>query len=130
MSKISYVRHRFPSVIIQRAVWLYFRFPLSFRDVEEVLAERQPSNVSGILNHDSPKTENFDRHFQKSAVGVVWRQDEHSVDLGGLNQRLGDLICLSCWVAPENMSHSPLRHVEYARNGEFLVIVSKDRAAA
>jgi putative transposase len=40
MSKISYVRHRFPPVIIQRAVWLYFRFPLSFRDVEEMLAER------------------------------------------------------------------------------------------
>ncbi|MEQ9245781.1 MAG: IS6 family transposase, partial [Nitratireductor sp.] len=29
MSKISYARHRFPSSIIQRAVWLYFRFPLS-----------------------------------------------------------------------------------------------------
>jgi len=40
MSKISYARHRFPSSIIQRAVWLYFRFPLSFRDVEEMLAER------------------------------------------------------------------------------------------
>ena len=40
MSKISYARHRFPSAIIQRAVWLYFRFPLSFRDIEEMLAER------------------------------------------------------------------------------------------
>ncbi|MEQ9566337.1 MAG: IS6 family transposase, partial [Pseudomonadales bacterium] len=40
MSKISYARHRFPPSIIQRAVWLYFRFPLSFRDVEEMLAER------------------------------------------------------------------------------------------
>ncbi|MEQ8895675.1 MAG: IS6 family transposase [Roseovarius sp.] len=40
MSKIFYARHRFPSSIIQGAVWLYFRFPLSFRDVEEMLAER------------------------------------------------------------------------------------------
>jgi putative transposase len=40
MRKISYTRHRFPPVIIQRAIWLYFRFPLSFRDVEEMLAER------------------------------------------------------------------------------------------
>ncbi len=40
MSKISYKRHRFPSVIIQNAVWLYFRFPLSYRDVEDLLAER------------------------------------------------------------------------------------------
>ncbi len=40
MRKISYVRHRFPPEIIQHAVWLYFRFPLSFRDVEDMLAER------------------------------------------------------------------------------------------
>jgi putative transposase len=40
MRKITYARHRFPPSIFQRAVWLYFRFPLSFRDVEEMLAER------------------------------------------------------------------------------------------
>lgn len=40
MSKISYARHRFPPEIIGHAVWLYFRFPLSFRNVEDLLAER------------------------------------------------------------------------------------------
>ena len=40
MTPISYKRHRFPPVIIQHAVWLYARFTLSFRDVEELLAER------------------------------------------------------------------------------------------
>jgi len=40
MQKTSYARSRFPPVIIQHAVWLYFRFPLSFRDVEDLLAER------------------------------------------------------------------------------------------
>ena len=40
MAEISYRRHRFPPVIIQHAVWLYLRFTLSYRDVEEVLAER------------------------------------------------------------------------------------------
>src|SRR5256885_2152919 len=40
MSKISYRGYRFPVDIIQRAVWLYFRFTLSFRDVEDLLAER------------------------------------------------------------------------------------------
>ena len=40
MSPISFKRHRFPPVIIQHAVWLYARFTLSFRDVEELLAER------------------------------------------------------------------------------------------
>jgi putative transposase len=37
---ISFKRHRFPPDIIRHAVWLYFRFTLSFRDVEELLAER------------------------------------------------------------------------------------------
>ena len=40
MKQISYSRHRFPGSIIQHAVWLYFRFPLSFRDVEDLLSER------------------------------------------------------------------------------------------
>ena len=35
-----YHRHRFPTEIISHCVWLYFRFPLSFRDVEEMLAMR------------------------------------------------------------------------------------------
>jgi putative transposase len=37
---ISYKRHRFPSQIITRAGWLYFRFPVSLRLVEEMLLER------------------------------------------------------------------------------------------
>jgi len=40
MARISYKRHRFPPTVIQYAVWLYFRFTLSFRDVEEMLAHR------------------------------------------------------------------------------------------
>src|SRR5437016_1731078 len=40
MVEISYRRHRFPPAIIQHAVWLYLRFTLSYRDVEELLAER------------------------------------------------------------------------------------------
>ena len=32
--------HQFPPAIIRRAVWLYARFTLSFRDVEDLLAER------------------------------------------------------------------------------------------
>ena len=35
-----YKNHRFPIAIISHAVWLYFRFCLSFRDVEELLMER------------------------------------------------------------------------------------------
>ena len=37
---ISFKRHRFPADVIRQAVWLYFRFTLSVRDVEELLAQR------------------------------------------------------------------------------------------
>ena len=37
---ISFARHQFPPAIIRHAVWLYVRFTLSYRDVEDLLAER------------------------------------------------------------------------------------------
>ncbi len=40
IKSVSYKRHRFPPEIIAHAVWLYFRFPLSLRLVEEMLLER------------------------------------------------------------------------------------------
>jgi putative transposase len=40
MRPISFKRHWFPPEIIRHAIWLYARFTLSFRDVEELLAER------------------------------------------------------------------------------------------
>jgi putative transposase len=40
MTSPSYRGHRFPAAIIQHAIWLYLRFTLSYRDVEELLAER------------------------------------------------------------------------------------------
>ena len=40
MTPIYFKRHRFPPIVIQHAVWLDARFTLSFRDVEDLLAER------------------------------------------------------------------------------------------
>ena len=40
ISKSLYKHHRFPPEIIQYAVWLYHRFNLSRRDIEDLLAER------------------------------------------------------------------------------------------
>jgi hypothetical protein len=39
-SNTKYKRHRFPAEIIQHSVWLYYRFSLSHRDIEDMLAER------------------------------------------------------------------------------------------
>ena len=40
MAAIAFNRHRFPPAVIRQAVWLYFRFTLSLRDVEEMPAQR------------------------------------------------------------------------------------------
>ena len=40
MQPVPFQRHRFPPDVIRLAVWLYFRFTLSFREVEEMLAQR------------------------------------------------------------------------------------------
>ena len=39
-AKSPYAGHRFPAEVISHAAWLYFRFPLSLRMVEEMLAAR------------------------------------------------------------------------------------------
>ena len=58
MTKISYAGYRFPPVIIQQAIWLYVRFTLSFRDVEDLLAERgiavSHETVRRWVNHFGP----------------------------------------------------------------------------
>ena len=48
MQKISYRRHRFPPHIIQHAIWFYARFSLSYRDIEDLLAERG-FDISGTV---------------------------------------------------------------------------------
>ncbi len=40
MQPVSYARHQFPPEVIRHATWLYLRFTISCRDVEELLAER------------------------------------------------------------------------------------------
>ena len=58
MKKISYAGYRFPPEIIHQAIWLYLRFTLSFRDVEDLLAERglavSYETVRRWVNHFGP----------------------------------------------------------------------------
>src|ERR1700735_748234 len=58
MRKISYAGYRFPPEVIHQAIWLYLRFTLSFRDVEDLLAERgiavSYETVRRWVNHFGP----------------------------------------------------------------------------
>jgi putative transposase len=58
MRKISYAGYRFPQEVIHQAIWLYLRFTLSFRDIEDLLAERgiavSYETVRRWVNHFGP----------------------------------------------------------------------------
>jgi putative transposase len=81
-----YARHRFPAEVISYAVWLYFRFPLSLRMVEEMLAAR------GILvSHETVRQ--WELKFGQSvakqirrrlpAPGDKWHLDEVVISIAG-----------------------------------------------
>ena len=81
-----YRRHRFPAEVISYAVWLYFRFPLSLRMVEEMLAAR------GIdVSHESVRhwAEKFGREYanrirgRAPARGDKWHMDEVVLTIRG-----------------------------------------------
>jgi len=81
-----YARHRFPAEVISHAVWLYFRFPLSLRMVEELLAAR------GILvSHETVRrwALKFGQDFAKQirrrlpAPGDKWHLDKRVISIAG-----------------------------------------------
>ncbi len=51
MKTSLYRRHRFPSEIISHTVWLYFRFNLSYRDIEEIMAVRGVTFTYETIRH-------------------------------------------------------------------------------
>jgi transposase-like protein len=86
MKPISYARHRFPPDIIRHAVWLYLRFTLSSRDVEDLLAERglTVSNESicwGVLKFGSLIAKNL--HGTRPKPRSRWHLDEMVVSIAG-----------------------------------------------
>ncbi len=81
-----YKRHRFPPSIIQYAVWLYYRFNLSIRDVEDLLAERNITvsyeSIRLWINKFGPE---FTRRLRRKhpGFGDTYFLDEVFVKIGG-----------------------------------------------
>jgi putative transposase len=85
MQKIDYEGHRFPPGIIQHAIWLYFRFTMSFRDVEDLLAERgiavSYETVRRWVNHFGPM---IAAHLRKRRPKpATWHLDEVYLKIDG-----------------------------------------------
>ena len=83
---ISYGGHRFPPEVISYAVWLYFRFPLSLRMVEEMLAARGIEASYETVRRWSTKFGlGIARRIRASALarGDKWHLDEVVVTING-----------------------------------------------
>ena len=86
MTEISYSGYRFPPEIIQQAIWLYVRFTLSFRDVEDLLAERgitvSYETVRRWVNHFGPKIA-ADLRKRRPKPHTTWHLDEVYLKIDG-----------------------------------------------
>jgi len=86
MIKISYSGYRFPPEIIQHAIWLYFRFTLSFRDVEDLLAERgitvSYETIRRWVNHCGPMVA-ADLRKRRPKPPTTWHLDEVYLKING-----------------------------------------------
>src|SRR5664279_4644106 len=86
MTKISYAGYRFPPEIIQQAIWLYYRFTLSFRDVEDLLAERgiivSYETIRRWVNHFGPRVA-AELRKRRPKPHTVWRLDEVYIRING-----------------------------------------------
>src|SRR5271168_3598521 len=86
MTEISYSGYRFPPEIIHQAIWLYLRFTLSFRDVEDLLAERgivvSYETVRRWVNHFGP-TIAADLRKRRPKPHATWHLDEVYLKIGG-----------------------------------------------
>jgi transposase-like protein len=83
---ISFKRHRFPPDVIRYAVWLYFRFTLSIRDVEELIAQRgvevsREAVRCWVIKFGPLIAANLRR--RRSAPTGRWHLDEMVVKIGG-----------------------------------------------
>lgn len=83
----QYKRHRFPAEIIAHAVWLYYRFPLSLRDVENLLAERgidvSFQTVAEWARKFGLKFAHQLRRLSRGSFADTWHLDEMVVSIKG-----------------------------------------------
>ena len=86
MKKISYSGYRFPPEIIHQAIWLYLRFTLSLRDVEDLLAERglavSYETVRRWVNHFGPMIA-ADLRKRRQKPHTTWHLDEVYLKIDG-----------------------------------------------
>jgi len=117
MKKISYAGYRSPPEIIHQAIWLYLRFTLSFRDVEDLLAELGISvsyeTVRRWVNHFGPMIA-ADLRKRRPKPFTTWHLDEIYLKIDGRMVYLWRAVdaegeVLDVLVQPKRNKHAALK---------------------
>ncbi len=96
-----YSGYRYPAPIISHTVWLYFRFTLSFRDIEELLAARSIAVSYETIRQWCQKFgQKYSHRIKKSRgpLGDTWYLDEVFIKINGVQHylwRAAFKICIS-----------------------------------
>jgi transposase-like protein len=117
MKRISYSGYRFPPAIIQQAIWLYLRFTLSLRDVEDLLAERgitvSYESIRRWTNHFGPMFA-ADLRSRRPKPHTTWHLDEVYLKIDGRMVYLWRAVdaegeILDVLVQPKRDKHAALK---------------------
>ena len=125
MNKISYGGYRFPPEIIQQAIWLYLRFTLSLRDVEDLLADPGVAvsyeTVRRWVNHFGPMI-TADLRKRRLKPHTTWHLDEVYLKIDGRMVYLWRAVdaegaVLDVLVQSKRNTSGPRRGVRTGRGG-------------
>ena len=124
--KPNYQRHRFPPEIISHAVWLYHRFCLSFREVEELLAERGITVTYETVRQWCQKFgPDYARKLKKrqGRLGDTWYLDEVFITIQGKQQFLWRAVdqdgdCIEILVQRRRNKHAAIRFFRRLLKGQ------------
>ena len=95
MKTSLYARHRFHPNVIKRAVWMYFRFNLSFQDIEDLRIERGIDvSYETIRRWVDKFGSTFAKRIRSRSVSPspVWHLDEVNTKIGGKRVYLGRAV--------------------------------------
>jgi len=86
-----YRRHRFPIEVVEQCVWLYYRFALSYRNIEEMLAKRGVQVTYETIRewcHKFGSVYAARLKKQRARIGSKWHLDEVFIKMNGVQHYL------------------------------------------